>query len=430
MTDFTIVLRSLRLRLFSTIVTALLVATSAGLLLSILALRNAGKAAFERGSGNAHLLVSADQSPLVAVLNGLFYANPPRAPLSRAKVTELRQSFPWDFVVETQLGDSYRGFPVLATTPEFFAKFEPTLGEPWSLASGKFFDENMQVVLGAAAARETGLRLGAKIVLTHGSGSSREGSADASAHEGHVHREYEFEVVGILDATGSAHDRALFVSLESSWILHAHDRREREGIEGKVTAADLLDDDRKITGLLLRLPTRSGSSVSGALQQVFDTLRRDTSITVAQPADQIDKLFAIVSNIDGIFVALAIATLASSAVAILLSMVNSMAERRRQIAILRVLGASRARVFGIVLTEAMLIGLAGAAAGILVSAVALHLATAWIRASLGLIISADFDPRASILVAAGAVLLAALAGLVPATLAYRTSVSKQLRPLG
>ena len=428
MTDFTIVLRSLRVRLFSTIVTALLVATSAGLLLTILSLRSAGKAAFERGSGNAHLLVSADQSPLVAVLNGLFYANPPRAPLSQAKVSEIRRLFPWDFMVETQLGDSYRGFPVLATTPEFFTKFEPVVGEPWAPASGKFFDGNMQVVLGAACARETGLRMGAKLVLTHGSGASREGG-EGEEH-GHVHREYEFEVVGILKPTGSPHDRALFVSLESSWILHAHDRREREGLEGKVTAADLLEDDRKVTGMLLRLPTRSGSNVSSALQQVFDTLRRDTSITVAQPADQIDKLFNIVANVDGIFIALAIVTLFSSAVAILLSMVNSMAQRRRQIAVLRVLGASQSRVFGIVLTEAAVIGLLGSVAGILVSVIALTIATAWLRESLGLIIAPDFDPRASVIVAAGAVALSALAGLVPAGMAYRTSVSTQLRPLG
>lgn len=428
MTDFTIVLRSLRVRLFSTIVTALLVATSAGLLLTILSLRSAGKAAFERGSGNAHLLVSADQSPLVAVLNGLFYANPPRAPLSQAKVSEIRRLFPWDFMIETQLGDSYRGFPVLATTPEFFTKFEPVVGEPWAPASGKFFDGNMQVVLGAACARETGLRMGAKLVLTHGSGASREGG-EGEEH-GHVHREYEFEVVGILKPTGSPHDRALFVSLESSWILHAHDRREREGLEGKVTAADLLEDDRKVTGMLLRLPTRSGSNVSSALQQVFDTLRRDTSITVAQPADQIDKLFNIVANVDGIFIALAIVTLFSSAVAILLSMVNSMAQRRRQIAVLRVLGASQSRVFGIVLTEAAVIGLLGSVAGILVSVIALTIATAWLRESLGLIIAPDFDPRASVIVAAGAVALSALAGLVPAVMAYRTSVSTQLRPLG
>ena len=163
---------------------------------------------------------------------------------------------------------------------------------------------------------------------------------------------------------------------------------------------------------------------------MFDTLRRDTSITVAQPADQIDKLFNIVANVDGIFIALAIVTLFSSAVAILLSMVNSMAQRRRQIAVLRVLGASQSRVFGIVLTEAAVIGLLGSVAGILVSVIALTIATAWLRESLGLIIAPDFDPRASVIVAAGAVALSALAGLVPAVMAYRTSVSTQLRPLG
>ena len=81
MSDLTIVLRSLAVRRFSTGVVIALVAISAGLLLAILSLRSAGERAFERGTGNAHLLVSRDGSPLVSVLNGLFYANPPKAPI-------------------------------------------------------------------------------------------------------------------------------------------------------------------------------------------------------------------------------------------------------------------------------------------------------------------------------------------------------------
>ena len=87
-------------------------------------------------------------------------------------------------------------------------------------------------------------------------------------------------------------------------------------------------------------------------------------------------------------------------------------------------------MFGIVLTEAAVIGLLGSVAGILVSVIALTIATAWLRESLGLIIAPEVDPRASVIVAAGAVALSALAGLVPAVMAYRTSVSTQLRPLG
>ena len=85
MTDLRIILRSLRTRLFSTVVTVLTVAIAVGLLLTLLILRESGQSAFQRGSGNAELLVSADSSPLVSVLNGVFYANAPRNPITMAK---------------------------------------------------------------------------------------------------------------------------------------------------------------------------------------------------------------------------------------------------------------------------------------------------------------------------------------------------------
>ena len=148
MSDLVIVLRSLRTRLFSTVVVVLTVALSAGLLLSILSLRSAGERAFERGTGNAHLLVSRDGSPLVSILNGIFYANPPKAPIDEAKLAELRASFPWDMFVPTAIGDSYRTFPVVATVPDFFRKFEPVAGEPWVFAEGRAFERNFEIAIG------------------------------------------------------------------------------------------------------------------------------------------------------------------------------------------------------------------------------------------------------------------------------------------
>jgi len=426
MSDLVIVLRSLRTRLFSTVVVVLTVALSAGLLLSILSLRSAGERAFERGTGNAHLLVSRDGSPLVSILNGIFYANPPKAPIDEAKLAELRASFPWDMFVPTAIGDSYRTFPVVATVPDFLRKFEPVAGEPWVFAEGRAFERNFEIAIGDAVARETGLRLGAKIVLTHGSGKSREG-VDEHAHE---HREYLFEVVGILAPSGSPHDRALFCDLESSWILHAHDRFEREGTHKTVTAADLVAEDRLVTGALLRLPSRDPRSAPPALMSQYERLRRDGSITVAIPANEVQRLFGIVSSIDVLFIAMAAATLVTSGVAILLSMVNSMSERRRQVAILRVLGASKGRIFMLVLTESTLIGLAGSALGVAICALALFLATGWMRAAHGIVIAPELDARSAVLVAMGTTVLAAAAGIVPAVLAYRVSVARNLRPLG
>ena len=305
MNDFAIVVRSLKVRAFSTTVVIALVAMSAGLLLAILSLRTAGQRAFERGTGNAHLLVSRDGSPLVSVLNSLFYANPPKAPIDAAALTTLRESFPWAMFVPTAIGDSYRTYPVVATTADYFTKFEPVPGEPWKFAEGRAFAANFEVAIGSTVARDTGLRMGAKIVLTHGSGKSREG-IDEHAHE---HREYEFTVVGILEPTGSAHDRALFTDLESSWILHAHDRFEREGTHKTLTTADLTDADRVVTGVLLRLPSRDGVSAPPALMSQYDRLRRDGSLTVALPANEVQRLFDIIAGIDVLFLAMAMATL-------------------------------------------------------------------------------------------------------------------------
>jgi putative ABC transport system permease protein len=418
MNDLDVVLASLRARRLSTAITGGSVAVAVALLLTMLSLRKSGFEAFQRGSGTTHLLVSADTSPLVAVLNGVFYANPPSNPVSWEKFNEIRSSFPFEWAIPTQQGDSFRGFPVCATAPEFFTKFQPVRGEPWSLSEGRFPEGNFEICMGSAAAAGTGLRVGQQVRLTHGAGSDH----------GHEHAEYPYTVVGILQPTGSAHDRAVFTDLESSWILHAHDRRERDGIEGRTVAAHLVDADRKITGVLLRLPTRPGSDASAAIQQQFDRLRRDTSITVAQPAQQIDRLRGIVGDIDGLFIALGVAVLVSSGISILLALYNSMAERRRQIAVLRAIGLSRTRVQGMVVAEACLIGLAGGIAGIALSALGGSIAAAALKARIGLVVNPEIDLRAAIVVLAASVVLAGIASVLPALLAYRTPVADNLRP--
>jgi len=162
----------------------------------------------------------------------------------------------------------------------------------------------------------------------------------------------------------------------------------------------------------------------------YDKLRRDGSITVAIPSNEVQRLFSIVKSIDVLFLAMAGATLLSSGVAILLSMVNSMSERRRQVAILRVLGASQARIFWLVLTESTIVGLVGATVGIAVCATVLFAATAWLLNAHGIVIAPELDARSAVLVAMGTTLLAAIAGIVPSVLAYRTSVARNLRPIG
>jgi putative ABC transport system permease protein len=430
LTDFAIVRRSLRSRMFSTCVTAVTVAVAVGLMLVLLSMRDAGQQAFNRGSGNMHLLVSRDSSPLVSVLNGIYYANAPRAPIPWDKYEQLAGAFPLEFAIPTQLGDSYRGFPVLATTPEFFTAFEPNPDEPWVFAAGRAFDKPFEVVVGATAARETGLRVGSELFLTHGIPQSRQlGQQDAMAP--HEHREFIYTVVGVLVATGSAHDRALFTDLNSAWVIHAHDRRKNADASVRTTSVDdLIESDRLITGIYIRVATRPGQQVTASLQTVFDQLRRDTSIVVAQPVQQINALFAIVSNIDQVFIAMAAVVMISSAISIMLALYNSLEQRRRQIAVLRVLGCSRPRIFGLLVTEATVIGLLGAGLGVVLAVAGAFAAAAALKEAIGLVVTPVFGLELTLAVVTGAVLLAAAAGVIPAINAYRAPVADNLKPLG
>ena len=427
LSDLAIVIRSLRTRLFSTATTALTVGVAVALLLTLLSLRAAGQRAFDRGSGNAHLRVSADASPIASVLNDLFYANAPQRALEWSRYEAIRASFPWAWGVPIQQGDSYRGYPVLATVPEFFTRFEPSPGEPWSFTRGRAFTRTptgdgtgFEVVLGSTVAATTGLKDNAKLLFTHGAG--------AGSEHGHVHDEHEFTVVGILAPTGSAHDRAIFTDLESSWILHAQDRLEREPEHAIATAASLIEDDRKITGILLRVPTREGSNASASIQSQFDRLRRDPTLTVAMPAEQVRQLFAIVANVDSLFIAIAAAVLLASAVSILLALYHSMGERRRQIALFRTLGCSGGRLVSMVLAESACLGFLGGLVGIAMALVGGSLAAGILESRVGLVIEPGIDPRAAVITLGATVALAVVAGIVPAVRAYRTPILENLRP--
>ncbi len=424
LTDMTIVRKSLLSRLFSTSTTVLTVAVAVALMLVLVSMRDAARQTFDRGSGNMHLLISRDSSPLMSVLNGVFYAGAPARPIEWRKYEEVSARLPFAFAIPTQLGDSLQGFPVMATTPEFFTHFssDPSFdpvtatgdAPAWQFAAGRPFERPFEIVVGARVAEALNLSVGSHVHVAHGMGL-----------EAHAHDHFDYDVVGILELTGTPHDRAVFSDLESTWQIHAHDRAVRDG-----TPDEVLESDRLITGIYARVLTRPGASASSVLPSVFYQLRADPSLTVAGPSEEIGKLFRIVSNIDIILVAMAGVVMVSSGIAIMLALYNTMEQRRRQIAVLRVLGCSRMRIFGLVLTESAMVGLFGAIAGTALALLGAFAVAEALRINTGLHIDAKLEPSWILIVGVGTMALAALAGLAPAVAAYRTSVARNLRPLG
>ncbi|MDP1662487.1 MAG: ABC transporter permease [Phycisphaerales bacterium] len=422
MTDLAIVGRSLTSRWFATATTVLTVGVAVGLLLVLVSLRSAGEQAFARGTGNMHLLVSADSSPLNSVLNSVFYMGNPAAAKPLSAFAALRADPRVSWAIPVVQGDSFQGYPTLATTNEFFTSFEPARGSPWRFEQGAGFKNTFDVVLGAEAAAGTGLRVGDHLHLTHG-------THDESGHA-HEHDEFHFEISGILAPSATAHDRAIFTTTEATWLIHATDLRESARNPVAPTVQNLRDDEKVITGLYIRVKGRANTDAPPALQELYAELRKDGTITVAQPGSQVASLFKVVGGIDRIIFALAAAVLVSSSITIMLVLYQAMELRRRQVAVLRVLGASRFRVFMLALTEAAVIGIAASLLGVAVAFVGAHSVAFAVYQSIGLTISPSLDLRWVISIVAGATALACLAGIVPAAVAYRTDVLRSLRPIG
>jgi putative ABC transport system permease protein len=444
LSGFTIIRRSLLGRMFSTVTTAVTVAVAVALLLLLLSMRASAERAFQRGIGNMHLLVSNEPDRLGSVLHAIYYTQAPTRFVTWEEYQSIASRYgggssrpgALSFLIPIQQGDSYRGFPVTATTPEFFTQFSHDFefapgtpeseqpGEPWRLGAGRFFDGDFQAVLGSEAAARTGLSVGDHIHIAHG--------ASEFDHEdrGHVHDEFEWEIVGILQETGSAHDRALFIDIGSAWIVHAHDRRERDA-DGHIhtDAGDVTNEDRKITGLLLRAQVRPGRQMSTATGPIAFELNQ-LGLTVAEPRLEVDRLFRIVGNVSGILLGMAIVVMVSSGIAIMLALYNSMEQRRRQIATFRVLGASKARIFSWVMAESAVLGFLGALAGIALWAPASIIVSGIMEAKVGLSVGLSLNPITLIPVMAGSIVLGCLAGVVPAIAGYRTPVAVNLRPIG
>ncbi|MCL4209237.1 MAG: FtsX-like permease family protein [Phycisphaeraceae bacterium] len=440
-TNLTIIRRSLAARMFSTVTTILTVAVAVGLMLILLSMRESGQKAFERGTGNMHLLVTKERDRLVSVLHAIFYTAAPGQYMEWREYQSILDRYAGagrgpgalEYAIPVQQGDTYRGFPVTATTSEFFTRFsidqdysadDPAQADrrPWRFAEGRPFQGEFEVVLGSQVARRTNLRIGDIIHMTHGASTFAGDTPGA-----HVHDEYDWRVVGILEPTGSAHDRAIFSNIVSSWIVHAHDRLKRERTGAfTITEQDLVDDDRKITSVLLRARVRPGRQMSTLIGPIAFELNRE--FTVAEPRTEVTNLFRIVGNIGDILLGMAVVVMVSSGIAILLALYNSMEQRRRQIAVLRVLGCSQRRMFFLVVSESAAIGLGGALAGLALCVPASQVVSEVMMRRLGVVVEPSLDWPYVAPVLAGTVLLACVAGIVPASVAYRTSVARNLRP--
>jgi len=342
-----------------------------------------------------------------------------------------------DFAIPLCLGDYVGPYRVVGTTPDMFSllKYGPKGDQDYALdGNGRNFDyfteENgfFEALVGSVVAEDRGLKVGDTINPSHG---SAEGDAHAT----------KFVVVGILESTGTPNDRAVFINMEGFYRMsdHAKPLENEDDVFGtnqiahKITDADYIlpVEKREVTSMLVRMDPLYSIGIENQVNEG----------NVAQavfPITEIRRLLDyFVSPVQTLLLVLTVLICFMSGVSILVSIYNSMNDRRSEIAVLRALGARRGTVYNIVLLESMVLSLVGGLMGIIGGHGLIAAFSGVIEDQTGVQIGFfELAPPLPIpvlnsissefLVIPGLVLLAIIVGFIPATSAYKTDVSKSL----
>ena len=410
MTHEGFVLRSLRFRGSAVLLSTLAIALGVALVTAVDALRRESRAHFEGAALAADLVVGPKGDPLRIVLGAVYHVGEDQGTIPESRWRSLAADPRVTRAVPFAFGDTYAGFRVVGTTDALFG-MDARHGVPVETAEGAPFGpfdpetKAFEAVLGTTAAAATGLKVGDTFHAEHG----LDARADLEEHD-----EAEWRVVGILERTGTALDRSILVPLEAFWSMEGHDPTAGKSAGGASEAP------RQVSAVAVTVASPS------LLIPIFQEIRASDDALAARPLLEIRNLFELVGNADRLLFAVAVLVVVVAAVGVLVSMVNTMNERRRDAALMRALGARRRVVGGLVVGEAAATGAAGALLGLVLGHALVAVGAERIASWSGIPMQPALLGPTDVLVFAGTVALCALAGLAPALGAYRTEVAEGL----
>ncbi len=395
-----IVYRSLRQHALSTIVTAGGIALACGLLMCVWMVKTQAQAAFTSTTSGFDAVLGARGSKLQLVLNAIFHLEASPGNVAAADFEMIKRHPMIKTAIPLAVGDNLRGFRLVGTAPELFTNVEYAPGKKFTVrAGGKVFAADAKEALaGSFAAQRLGLKVGDTFRPFHG-----------LAFDPKAEHADDFKVTGILEPTNTPVDRVIWIPLRGLQTMSGHDPK---------AATD-------VSAVLLQLRTPMAG-----LQLDMMYNKQGNRLTFAYPVGAIvAELFGKIAWFDQVLALVAYLVALVAAGSVLASIYNSMSARRRDLAILRALGARRRTVFGAVLAEAAAIGALGAAVGFAVYYGLFAGVAAVIRAETGVVLDLAAKHPVLWICPLAMIGLCALGGIVPAWKAYRTPVAETLAPV-
>lgn len=397
---FSLALRALRHKPLTAAINLLLLALGVAMMTFVLSAARQLEDGALRDARGIDLVVGAKGSPLQLILSSVFHIDVPTGNIPLAAQGQLEQNRMVRQVIPLALGDSYRGFRIVGTSPAYAAHYQARL------AAGRINEAPLEAVLGAEVARRTGLSVGATFFGSHG-----------LAREGEEHGDAPFTVTGVLKPGATVLDRLILTSVESVWKVHEIEHGiDEDDAEGKAA----MEEERELTALLVQYASPLAAATLPRL------INQQPELQAAQPAFESAKLFRMLGTAVDVLRAVAAVILLSAALSMFAALYQTLQERRADLAVLRALGATPGKLFRMLLAQGIVLAAVGTLLGWLAGHAGLELVGRLLAENRSLALSGLTVVAEEAWLALLALAIGAAAAAIPAWSAYRTEIATSL----
>lgn len=407
--------RSLWNRRSTALLTVFSIAVSVTLLLGVERIRTEARSSFANTISGTDLIVGARSGDLNLLLYSVFRIGNATNNITWQTYQDLAKRREVAWTIPISLGDSHRGFRVMGTSQDYFAHYRFAGDRTLQFTAGGPFRDLFAAVLGADVARQLGYRVGQSVVIAHGLGATSFMN----------HDDKPFIITGILKKTGTPVDRTVHVSLEALEAIHVDWQsgtrvRGQEITPDQVRTLDLTP--KAITAVLIGLKSRAASF---RLQRAVNEYPEEP-LSAIIPGVALQQLWDLVGVVEIALLAISGFVVLGGLLGMLTAILTSLNERRREMAILRSVGARPWHIFGLLMSEAGLLALVGVALGFVTLYLLLAIAAPLIEDRFGIFVALRPPGQWDLTIAAVVVGAALLMGVVPAWRAYRNALADGL----
>ena len=409
---FNLAYKSIMNRKLTSLLTIISISLSVILILSVEKIRKSTRTSFINTISGTDLVIGPRASGIQLLLYSVFHIGDATANITIKTVEDIKKRSEIDWVVPISLGDSHKGFRVIGTTNNYFKRIRYRRNMTLKFDKGNSFSNLFEAVIGKDVANSLGYNVGDKIILAHGTGE---------VNFGKDHSDTPFIISGILQKTGTPSDRAVIVSLEAihiGWNSGSYDKRTKTIKDYETINLKLTNVTALFVGLKSRMTTFS-------FQRWINTYSQEP-ITAILPGVVFGELWSLIVNIENALFIITSMVVFTALLGMIVSILSSLNERRREMAILRSLGAKPLHIFTLFITESSCIAFLGIFLGATTMYALLFTFKPIIENFTGLYIEITSPGYNEFIIMFIIIVASVLSGIIPALRAYSLSLSDGL----